>query len=186
MSDLVTVLSDFVRLFDEHRLPYAVMGGIAVRAYGVPRPTYDVDFTVAIERARLPRLYTAVRDAGYTVPEPYESGWVDQVAGMPVVKFRFYEGGRAIDVDTFLAESDYQREVMSRRQRAEVEEMTTWLATAEDLILLKLSAHRPRDLVDVADVLFIHGELDLAYMRVWADKLGVRDELERVLREAGR
>jgi arylsulfatase A-like enzyme len=33
------------------------MGGIAVRAYGIPRPTYDLDFTLALPRERLHELY---------------------------------------------------------------------------------------------------------------------------------
>jgi hypothetical protein len=40
---LSETLRDFVQLFDGLHLPYAVMGGIAVRVYGIPRPTYDVD-----------------------------------------------------------------------------------------------------------------------------------------------
>ena len=51
------------------------------------------------------------------MPEPYESGWIDQVAGMPVVKARFYFEGTAIDIDIFLAESEYQESLMSRRAR---------------------------------------------------------------------
>jgi len=68
-------------------LRYAVMGGMAVRVYGIPRPTHDIDFTVAVPRDRLPELYAAVQALGYMVPEPYLQGWVDQVAGMPLVKF---------------------------------------------------------------------------------------------------
>lgn len=45
MSDLTRALKDFTDLFDRLGTPYAVMGGIAVRVYGIPRPTYDVDFT---------------------------------------------------------------------------------------------------------------------------------------------
>ena len=51
MKGLAETLRDFVSLFDRLGLPYAVMGGLAVRVYGIPRPTYDVDFTVAIARA---------------------------------------------------------------------------------------------------------------------------------------
>jgi hypothetical protein len=56
-----------------------------------------------------------------------------------------------------------------------------WLVTAEDLILLKLLDHRPRDMADIGDILFTLGQLDEAHMRRWATQLGVPDELERVL-----
>jgi hypothetical protein len=181
MKGLAETLRDFVSLFDRLGLPYAVMGGLAVRVYGIPRPTYDVDFTVAIARERLAELYRAITDAGYTVPEQYESGWIDQVAGMPVVKSRFYFEGTAVDVDIFIAESAYQESLMSRRARHKLDDWLVWLVSPEDLILLKLIAHRPRDLADVGDVLFMQGQLDETYLRRWAASLGVAAGLEEAL-----
>ena len=57
MSDLIQTLRGCAALFDRLQVPYAIMGGWAVRMYGLPRPTYDVDFTVAIERERLPERH---------------------------------------------------------------------------------------------------------------------------------
>ena len=61
--------------------------------------------------------------------------------------------------------------------------MDVWLVSPEDLVLLKLISHRPRDMSDIADVLFTQGQLDAAYLRHWAGELGVGDALERVLAE---
>jgi hypothetical protein len=62
-----------------------------------------------------------------------------------------------------------------------VEEQQVSLVTAEDLILFKLIASRPRDLIDVQDIFFTQGDLDEAYMRRWATELGVAEKLEEVL-----
>ena len=183
MSDLAQAVRDFTRLFEHRGLPYALMGGLAVRVYGISRATYDIDFTLAIPRERLTELYEAVRGLGYTVPEAYESGWVDQVAGMPLVKFRLYLQGYGIDIDVFLAESQFQLQLLARRRRETLDDQTVWLVSPEDLVLLKLLAGRPRDVADVGDVLFIQGQLDEGYLRRWADQLGVREALERVLAE---
>ena len=43
---------------------------------------------------------------------------------------------------------------------------------------LKLLAARPRDLADVADILFVQGQLDERYLRYWAKELGIADALE--------
>ena len=181
MSDLPKVVEEFVTLFDQNGVEYALMGGIAVRVYGIPRPTYDVDFTAAIPRDKLPQFYELVEKAGYTVPEAYRSGWVDQVAGMPVVKFRLYLEGQGVDVDLFLAETLYQQELLRRRRREEIDGVTAWLVSPEDLILLKLVAGRPRDRADIGDVRFVQGELDETYMRQWAVELGVAVALEQLL-----
>lgn len=183
MKEVSKALEDFTRLFESLGVEYAVMGGIAVRMHGIPRPTQDVDFTVAIERSRLPEFYEAASAFGYTVPEPHVSGWVDEVAGMPLVRVRRYVEGRGVDVDVFLAESPFQRELLGRARIEQIDDLPMRVVTAEDLILLKLLAHRHRDLADVGDILFTQGQLDEAYMRRWAKELGVLDELEKVLAE---
>lgn len=100
---------------------------------------------------------------------------------MPLVKVRLYLDGRGIDADMFLAETDFQQEVLKRRISANVEGRLLWVITPEDLILFKLVAGRPRDMIDIQDVLCMQGTLDEAYMRRWAEPLGVAEKLEEVL-----
>ncbi len=183
MKDLAQALRDFVALFEGMGTRYAVMGGIAVRIYGIPRPTHDIDFTLALDRSRLPDLYEAARSLGYTVPEEYAAGWVDQVASLPLIKVRLYLEGRGIDIDIFLAESPFQEQLLTRRRCEHVDDFPVWFVSPEDLVLLKLLAHRPRDLADIGDILFIQGQLDESYMRHWAEQLGVLQKLEEVLRQ---
>jgi hypothetical protein len=183
MNDLSKAIEDIIRLFDSLAVEYAVMGGIAVRAYGIPRATYDVDFTAAIGRDALPGLYERVQALGYSVPEPYLRGWLDEVGGMPVVKFRLFLEGRGIDIDVFLAESPYQASLLSRRRWVKLNGTDAWLVSPEDLVLLKLLANRPRDVADVGDVMFVQGQLDVGYLRNWAAQIGVSDRLEAALRE---
>jgi hypothetical protein len=184
MTDLFQTIAQLLPVLDHLAAPYALMGGIAVRAYGIPRPTYDVDFTLALPRERLHELYDGVQQIGYTVPEPFQQGWVDQVSGLPLVKFRWYRQGQGIDIDIFLAEAPFQHEVLRRRRSLQLNGLTAWLVSPEDLVLLKLLAARPRDLADIGDVLFTQGQLDEAYLRHWADQLGVRAALEQALTDA--
>jgi hypothetical protein len=72
---------------------------------------------------------------------------------------------------------------MKRRLHLEADGHTLSVVSPEDLVLFKLLAARPRDLGDVADVLFIQGQLDETYMRRWARELGVSDRLEKALAE---
>jgi hypothetical protein len=181
--DLERALIDFTQIFDRLHIPYAVMGGIAVRVYGIPRATYDVDLTIAIDRDRLPDLYKAIQDIGYTIPEAFEKGWIDQVGGMALVKARLYLQGRGVDIDMFLAESRYQLEILNRRKHGLIDNVPTWFVSPEDLIVLKLLANRPRDIADIGDILFTQGQLDEEYMRKWADSLGLLEMLNKLLRE---
>jgi len=95
---------------------------------------------------------------------------------------RFAEG-RSIDIDVFLAESDYQRAMMGRRQSHRVAGREAWFVSPEDLVLLKLIAARKRDLADIEDILLGQPDVDESYMRRWAGPLGVTEQLERALAE---
>lgn len=180
---LVEPLRDLILVFDDLKIPHALMGGMAVSVHGIPRPTHDLDFTIALARERLPELYSHVAERGYSVPDQYESGWVDQVAEMPLIRVRQWLSGKVIDIDIFLAESEFQRSLISRRIRCEVEGTMASVVTAEDLILLKLIASRPRDIGDIQDILMVQGQLDEEYLRFWAKQLGVGDRLEQTLRQ---
>ena len=183
MTELDRTLRDMVSLFERLQIPYVLMGGLTVRVYGIPRPTYDIDFTLAVPRPSLLDFYRTLQELGYTVPDPYFTGWLDRVAEMPVVKIRFFDGENGVDIDFFLAESDFQRQFLARRRREKIDDFDVWIVSPEDLILLKLISRRPRDMADIGDILFTQGRLDTAYMRSWAEKLGIGEHLEQVLAE---
>jgi hypothetical protein len=92
-----------------------------------------------------------------------------------------YLESRGIDIDIFLAESEYQSELMQRRVQHQVGGEAAWFVTAEDLILLKLIAGRTRDRADIDDLLLARSELDEPYLRHWAEMLGVEKQLDEVL-----
>lgn len=179
------VLMTIVDLFEQFSVDYAVMGGIAVRVHGVPRPTYDVDFTVAInEGHQLSAFFDEAETLGFEVPSIYRTGWRDAVGSMPLLKLKTYlAAGKSVDVDIFLVKTEFQKSVLSRRLSVDFEGRNLWFVTPEDLVLLKLIANRPRDLGDVIDVIFVQGELDEQYMHYWASKLGIEDRLTSVLNQ---
>ena len=183
MTELLQCLKSLTALFDSLELTYAVMGGLAVRIYGISRPTFDIDITLAIEPANVPQIFEAVKPLGFVANEVYERGWVDRVAGMPIVKIQSFTKNHSIDVDLFLAESAFQLQLLSRRRRAQANGFSTWFVSPEDLVLLKLAASRPRDLGDVGDIFFMQGQLDEDYMRRWATELKISDRLEAALAE---
>lgn len=175
------VARKIVAFFDRLYIPYAIMGGMAVRLYALPRPTFDVDFTVSLPRESLPALYSAAEQMGLVVPPEQAAGWGDSVHGLPIVELQWYVGTQPIDVDLFLAETPFQQELLNRRQRHAGDGWEGWFVSPEDLILLKLLADRPKVRIDIADVLFVQGTLDENYMRTWAARIGVSKILEDVL-----
>lgn len=185
MKDLADVFCAVIGLLERERIEYAVMGGLVVRVYGIPRPTYDVDVTVSVDEGQRERLIESIANLGLEIPEVFRTGWSDRVAGMPVIKARLYLPGGGIDVDLFISETGFQRSLLSRRKRITTGRLEVWVVSPEDLILLKLLANRPRDLVDVENVLFTMGQLDTDYLRNWANTMEIGDRLEEAFENSG-
>jgi predicted nucleotidyltransferase len=181
------VLFEIVAVCEELALEFAIMGGIAVRVHGIPRPTFDVDLQMTVTQSQLEGFFERCEERGYTIGDAYRSGWRDEVGGMPLVKLKTYlnsetsDSGNSVDVDVFINDTPFQQSIMRRRQYCELSGRTVPLVTPEDLILLKLLANRPRDLGDIADVLFVQGRLDEPYMYHWAACLGISDRLKNAL-----
>ena len=179
---LEDVLLEMVGVCETLTLPYAILGGLAVRVNGIPRPTYDVDFEITVTDQRLIEFIEASKKLGYEVAAPYRKGWRDVVGGMPLGTLKTYiEIGHTIDVDVFVNDTPFQTSMMERRLLVAFDNQHLWFVTPEDLILMKLLANRPRDQGDVADVLFVQGQLDESYMRHWANLLSVADRLNKAL-----
>lgn len=116
MKGLEEVTRECVDLFERLSIPYAIMGGVAVRMHALPRPTFDVDFTVAIPRELLPRFYQAAEMLGYTVPAANGAGWVDTVKNLPVVKLQHFIGDRR-GGDAVICKCPWKREVLLEARR---------------------------------------------------------------------
>jgi hypothetical protein len=183
MKNVTDTLHTLIKLLDQMSIEYAVMGGFAVRAHGVPRPTYDIDLSIVLKRERLPELFDQLRKCDFEIPEAYEKGCVDELREMPLLKLRRHIRDETLDADLFLVESRFLHDVMGRRSRLDADGSELWVVSPEDLIIFKLMAGRPRDWGDIADVFFIQDALDKKYMRYWASELGVGAQLEKAIAE---
>jgi len=126
MTPVEQLLGDLVKLLGDRQILYALIGDWAVRAYGVPRPTYDVDVTLSLSREKLPGLFAALDELGYEVEDIYQGGWTDTVAGMPLVKAKTFVDGRTLVADLFLAETPFQASIIDRRQLLPVDVSGEW------------------------------------------------------------
>ena len=180
------VLKELLRTLEEAGLQHALMGGYAVVSWGVPRATYDVDILVESASERLQRCFEIAERRGFQIDDSYKTGWRDRLCDMQLVKLRMSRAGRPVTSDLFLVATPFQHSAFARRRIVLVPGLGRGVPviTAADLILFKLLANRPKDRVDVQNVLTVQGVPDADYLRSWAQKLNVTKELEQALAEA--
>ncbi len=164
------VLATIAAVFEQAGLRYALIGGHAVNAWLEPRFTADVDVTVAADPAALARARDALEALGYVVNAEHGA---DLPSGPDFV--RFTRGPQDSPIEIQAAKTQLQHDLIARATRSSV----VATATPEDLIILKLIAHRPKDLADLAGLLALEG-LDWSYVEDRARDWDVMDRLERL------
>jgi predicted nucleotidyltransferase len=148
------------------RLPFMLIGGQAVLLHGRPRLTEDIDVTLGIG----PEGWSSVRELcdelGLSpLPDDVE-GFVRETFVLPA-----RHSGTRIRVDFIFSTTPYEREAIRRAVEVTLQGVNVPFATAEDLILHKLFAARPRDLEDAAGVVRRKGRsLDWGYLERWAEE----------------
>lgn len=60
---------EFLKLFNDHKVRYLLIGGYAVGYYGYPRATNDMDVWVALEPENAKRVTAALQAFGFETPE---------------------------------------------------------------------------------------------------------------------
>lgn len=154
----------FYGLLESLDVDYFAYGGVAVAVWGAPRETVDVDAVVCVSEDAVGVLWPALARAGFTYPG--EARRTFPIDGWVRASFR----NRHADIA--LGRTPFDESALSRRRRVELFETPMWVASAEDLIIYKLIAHRYKDLGD-AQSIFVRmlDRLDLDYLRRWADEI---------------
>jgi hypothetical protein len=180
-------LSELLAALDEARLDVALLGGYAVVTWGIPRATFDVDLLVEADEERLSQGFAALERRGFGVEDTYKKGWRDQVRDMPLVRVQMFRDGRAVSGDLFLVTTPLQRSAFGRCRTVQLPGVANAVRVVSpaDLILFKLLADRPKDRLDVQNVLTVQGVPDAPYLHEWAKRLGVADRLVLALGAAG-
>jgi D-ribose pyranose/furanose isomerase RbsD len=175
-----------LEILDRLGIPYHLGGSYASAIHGVPRQTQDVDLVVDLGKDRVGGLVQALAGDFYVdaeavataVRERASCNLVHLATGIKVDLF--IKGTAAFDV------AEFDRKVLVRLGDEAPHEV--FVKSAEDTLLRKLLWYRlggevsDRQWEDVRGILSVQAErLDLAYLRQWADRLAIRDLLDRLM-----
>ena len=152
------------RACDRAGVEYAIIGGIAVGAYTVPRATKDADLVIALGKddgARIDRLLGELVAEGFRVNQ---EAMRRRLARGPYLMTTWLGMTRA---DFMLKRPDaYWQSALDRRRIMRFDGRDLWFASPEDVVALKLVAARAQDIEDVKRILAVRREtLDRERMR---------------------
>jgi hypothetical protein len=187
MENPLVVLSQIVRILEQHEIKYVLVGSLASSMHGMYRSTADIDLLADIKPEHVRPLLKALNKSFYVDDEHAVKTAVDERRSFNAIHF-----DSVFKVDIFIPKGDdFAKKQLERRQLRKItpdHDQFVYVATAEDTILAKLRWYRDDGEVSTAqwsDVLGILGVNDLSlefdYLREWSERLGVSDLLERAL-----
>ncbi len=165
------VLAGLASIFQERSVSYALMGGLAVAAWGAPRATEDIDLLADISPS--PELDASLRARGF------DAEWRRATPDDPIPLLLRLRSPSGPEIDVVCATRAWEREMLARSIRLRLPQgFEIPVLAVEDLIVLKLMAGGPGDLADVADLLGRLGPMPELEKRAAAR--GVSDLLRQI------
>ncbi len=170
MSALEGALRAIAVELERHRVPWALVGGLAVTARAEPRTTRDVDVAVSVpDDAASERLVFQLSSSGWDVLATVEQ---DAAGRLATARLRppLERRARGVVVDLLFASSGIETEVARTAEPLEVlPGLVVPVATLGHLVALKVLARddrtRPRDAEDLRALLAEAAAADLVSAR---------------------
>src|SRR4030067_1670823 len=158
---LLQAVKEITKFLDRHKIPYVLLGGLAVQYWGEPRTTRDIDVTVVVSQEELESfLQKALERFSPRIPDALSFARDHRVL--------LVKTDTGVPIDISLGIPGYEEEVMRRAITVSFHDVRVRMISVDDLILHKSVVGRARDREDVERILIRQRlQVDLAYIRRW-------------------
>lgn len=181
-QDMLDGLAAAADVLAARQIRYAVIGGMAAGLRTQPRTTKDLDFLLQIPQLQLPGLLDDLTARGFDCdPAVTIREWTRD--HMTTLSFH------GVRIDWLKPVIPLYQHVLDRATEEDWLGHPVRVASAEGLILLKLLAYRPQDVVDIENLVAAHRDtLDLDWIKSeWAAVGAVDDpRMKRLVELVGR
>jgi predicted nucleotidyltransferase len=165
---LRTTLADAANFLQSHGVSYALIGGLAVSYRGQPRATADVDMVIAADTSRALSLAEALATSRFRPLFPDVTDVIEKSLMLPL---RHRQTN--VKVDLAIGLSGFEQQAVSRAEQVDFSGTLVSVASAEDLLIMKVLAGRPQDEHDLQGLVIAQGSrLDWDYCLRVAAELG--------------
>jgi hypothetical protein len=178
------LLERVVQALESLKISYLVTGSVAAMAYGEPRLTNDIDIVAGVEEGHIRGLLEAFPEDEFYI----RADMIRQAIGQPG-QFNIIHPASGLKVDVIIRrDTPFDQSRFSRKRLiSPAESYQASFASPEDVILKKMEYYREggseKHLRDITGILKVSGEdIDRAYTALWADRLGLVEIWEAVLR----
>jgi hypothetical protein len=150
-------------MLDSMRVPHQFGGAIALAWYRSPRATTDIDLNVTLSPSEAEPVLGALSHLGVSVSEP------DRAAIERDGQARLDWDGSYLDI--FFATLELHREMATRSREVAFGPVHMPILSPEHLIVCKAIFDRPKDWVDIEEIVGWGTKVESASVLRWIDEL---------------
>jgi hypothetical protein len=180
---VLAALADLASWLESAKIPAVIIGGVASSFLGRPRLTRDVDALAILPDNKWESATAAAQNFGI-VPRIEQP--IDFARRSRVLLLKHTQSD--IEIDVILGGLPFEQDAVERASTHRIGEISIRLPRVEDLIIMKVIAHRDKDLQDVEGLLNAHPDVNIdeirQYVRDFADATSMSDlvvDFERIL-----
>lgn len=180
MTELESSVAQIASILEQQAIPYMLIGGLAVAAWGEARATLDVDLSVWVEPDDFGAIVRALCSRLKALPaDPLQFAKDTRV--LPMIS------SAGVRLDLVFATLPAERDLIARAQAKRLGGRMVNVASVEDLIWMKLISERPKDLEDAQRLIRrFRRTLDLSYLEPRVQELSdafARQDILKILRQ---
>jgi hypothetical protein len=160
-SPVAELLRELAATFAGAGVRWYLFGAQAALLHGAARLSADLDVTVDVPEGSLGALLAALSSRGFVSRIAKPEAFAERTRVVPLV-----HTASGMPVDLVLAGPGLEERFFERAETVDVEGTRVPVASAEDVVVMKILAGRGKDRADAAAVLAARAEsLDLDYVR---------------------
>lgn len=179
------VLKDLLLWFKNSSGEFLIIGGIAVSLLTRPRTTQDIDVLSFLDESQWADFLKIGKRFGF---EARIKDILPFAQENRILLLRHKRSG--VNVDISFGYLPFEEESLKRKTLHKAGSLQVPLPTPEDLIIMKMIAHRPHDMIDVKTIFETYPKLDRQRIQKWvkafSDALenpAILSDLKKILRE---
>ena len=177
MNRLEKLLSRIAGILDREGIPYMIIGGQAVLIHGEPRFTRDIDITLGVSAENAAHFEKALAKNDFKPACENPASFARETNVFPVM-----DKHSKVRVDFLFSDLPYERAAIARAESVLVAGTAVRFIRADDLLIYKLIAGRPRDIEDASGIWARKKkDIDLVYIQEWLSRFSALDELKDIL-----
>ncbi len=150
------------------KIPHAMGGALALAYYAEPRATIDIDLNVFVPTERWPDVIEALAPLGVKTED------LDSTALERDGQCRLWWDDNPIDL--FFAYDAIHDEMRKETRRVPFADTTLPILSPEHLAVCKAMFDRPKDWLDIEQMLVATDDVDVAAIEAWLERMAGRQD----------